>query len=564
NTGRSTLTTGSPVIADDGRLQGFNVQGGAVDISGAGINASNIDRFDIITRSLALNAALHGNEVNLVLGKQQVAYADLAVTDAQTDDDAPTLALDSTALGGIYADRIRLLSSEQGVGVKLSAPIAAQTGDVTLDVNGNLRFNDITSGGDLDVTAVSVQTGDDAAVARDGTPGATRLVSGGHIDIATDADAELDDTLLLAGNGIKVQAGADLIASASEMRSVKDVGLEAAGILELDADSTLVTNSTLSLEAKSLDGWSESGLSAEMLKVASIDDLVINSEMSLYGDASLSTQGALGVTGGMYLPGSLDIKANSLHSDGELVVYKDLAISVNEATNLGLWYSGGEIIVDVVSGLVNGDAEHTAAIYSAENILVRDKQDVMATEEESSEDSGNVQTISTLVNSRSLIQADGHVTLNVDHIDTLRHGEEYAKATQRKVNGLERTSDDRNEQVITTTTEYLVDEGRVSEIISGGDITIDGYINNRMSLVFAIGDVSIEDGMSNEDLVMRRFISDYVYDWDYKKRYGRKKWRRAKTISAKSWSEDTGEALFATVYANGDIYLKGEDRKSVV
>src|SRR5690606_10679257 len=71
-------------------------------------------------------------------------------------------------------------------------------------------------------------------------------------------------------------------------------------------------------------------------------------------------------------------------------------------------------------------------------------------------------------------------------------------------------------------------------------------------------DVSIEDGMSNEDLVMRRFISDYVYDWDYKKRYGRKKWRRAKTISAKSWSEDTGEALFATVYANGDIYLKGE------
>src|SRR5690606_1909218 len=174
NTGRATLPTGTPVTADDGRLQGFNVQGGAVDISGAGINASNIDRFDVITRSLTLNAALHGQEVNLVLGKQQVAYADLAVTDAQTDDEAPTLALDSTALGGIYTDRIRLLSSEQGVGVRRSAPIAAQTGDVTLDVNGNLRFNNITSGGNLDIAAVSVQTGEDAAVARDGTPGATR------------------------------------------------------------------------------------------------------------------------------------------------------------------------------------------------------------------------------------------------------------------------------------------------------------------------------------------------------------------------------------------------------
>src|SRR5690606_25862144 len=262
NTGRSTLTTGSPVIADDGRLQGFNVQGGAVDISGAGINASNIDRFDIITRSLALNAALHGNEVNLVLGKQQVAYADLAVTDAQTDDDAPTLALDSTALGGIYADRIRLLSSEQGVGVKLSAPIAAQTGNVTLDVNGNLRFNNITSGGDLDIAAVSVQTGDDAAITADETPAITRLLSGGHIDIATDSDAELDNTLLLAGNSINVQAGTDLRASNSEMRTIRDIELDAADTLHLDANSKLVTNAELSLDAQALDGWQHASLNA--------------------------------------------------------------------------------------------------------------------------------------------------------------------------------------------------------------------------------------------------------------------------------------------------------------
>lgn len=558
NTGRATLTTGTPVIADDGRLQGFNVQGGAVDISGAGINASNIDRFDVITRSLTLNAALHGQEVNLVLGKQQVAYADLAVTDAQTDDEAPTLALDSTALGGIYADRIRLLSSEQGVGVRLSAPIAAQTGNVTLDVNGNLRFNNITSGGDLNVAAVSVQTGEDTADALDETPATTRLLSGGHIDIATDGDAELDNSLLLAGNGINVLAGTDLHAGNSEMRTVRDIELDADDTLHLDANSKLVTNAELSLDARALNGWQQASLNAGHLNVSSMQDLVIDQEMSLRGDATLSTAGTLDISGGIYLPGTLYLNATNLHNSGDVIAYGDLVIAADDATNLGLWYSGGDMVVDIVSSLVNGDAEHAAAMYSSGELVVRDQLDSVVAAESSPESPDSFEPASELINTGSLIQAQGIMTLDVEHIQNLREGEAYDTVAELEVTWPKYGSSDRHERRVWTTTEFIVDEGRGAEIISGGDMTITGAVDNRMSLFFAAGDIDITGRVSNEDLVMQRHIADYLFDWDYKKRMGKKKWKRDKLLRYESRSEDTGEAIFSTFFSSGDIHLNGD------
>jgi len=48
NTPHATLTTGKPVI-DNGRLSRFDVDGGAITIEGAGLNASNVEQFDLIT-----------------------------------------------------------------------------------------------------------------------------------------------------------------------------------------------------------------------------------------------------------------------------------------------------------------------------------------------------------------------------------------------------------------------------------------------------------------------------------------------------------------------------------
>ncbi len=116
NTPRATLTTGKPLM-DGERLRGYDVDGGEIAIEGAGLNASNIDRFELITRSAKLNADLYAKQLAVVTGRNQVDAESLAAT-AKADDGSakPQLAIDSSALGGMYAGAIRLVGTEQGGG----------------------------------------------------------------------------------------------------------------------------------------------------------------------------------------------------------------------------------------------------------------------------------------------------------------------------------------------------------------------------------------------------------------------------------------------------------------
>ncbi len=125
NTPRVTLSTGKPVL-EGGRLDRFDVEGGQISIEGDGLNARNVSQFDLITRSAQINAELHANQLNVITGRNDVDAANLSAT-AKADDGSakPQLAIDSSALGGMYAGAIRLVGTEAGVGVKLAGDMAA-------------------------------------------------------------------------------------------------------------------------------------------------------------------------------------------------------------------------------------------------------------------------------------------------------------------------------------------------------------------------------------------------------------------------------------------------------
>ena len=46
-------------------------------MEGAGLNASNIGQFDLITRSTKLNAQLHADQLNVITGRNDVSADDL-------------------------------------------------------------------------------------------------------------------------------------------------------------------------------------------------------------------------------------------------------------------------------------------------------------------------------------------------------------------------------------------------------------------------------------------------------------------------------------------------------
>ncbi|WP_246228241.1 filamentous hemagglutinin N-terminal domain-containing protein [Pseudomonas nitroreducens] len=156
NTPRATLTTGKPLM-DGERLRGYDVDGGEIAIEGAGLNASNIDRFELITRSAKLNADLYAKQLAVVTGRNQVDAESLAAT-AKTDDGSakPQLAIDSSALGGMYAGAIRLVGTEQGVGVKLAGNMAASGGDIQIDANGQLSLAQTSAAGSLRAKASDI------------------------------------------------------------------------------------------------------------------------------------------------------------------------------------------------------------------------------------------------------------------------------------------------------------------------------------------------------------------------------------------------------------------------
>nr|WP_186101959.1 hemagglutinin repeat-containing protein [Burkholderia gladioli] len=156
NTSRATLTTGLPFYGADGSLAGYNVNRGLVTVAGAGLNASNLDQVDVISRAVQANAAIYAKNLNVIAGANQVNHDTLAATPIAGDGPAPAVAIDVAQLGGMYANRVFLVGNSAGVGVANAGTIAAQAGDLTLQSNGRLVLTGkTTASGNLALSAAN-------------------------------------------------------------------------------------------------------------------------------------------------------------------------------------------------------------------------------------------------------------------------------------------------------------------------------------------------------------------------------------------------------------------------
>lgn len=145
NTSRATLTTGNPNFGPDGSLTGFNVNQGLISVVGAGLDTANVDQVDLLARAVQINAKAYAKTLNVVAGSNQVDYNTLNATPIAANGPAPTIAIDVSQLGGMYANKVFLVSSENGVGVANAGDIAAQAGDLTLQANGRLVLSGHTN-----------------------------------------------------------------------------------------------------------------------------------------------------------------------------------------------------------------------------------------------------------------------------------------------------------------------------------------------------------------------------------------------------------------------------------
>ncbi|MDR5753357.1 MULTISPECIES: filamentous hemagglutinin N-terminal domain-containing protein [unclassified Caballeronia] len=154
NTSRAILTTGTPNFAADGSLAGFNVTGGNITVQGAGLDARDTDQVDLPSRAVQANAAIYAKNLNVVTGANSVNHDTLDATPISGDGPAHGVSIDVSQLGGMYANRIVLVGTEQGVGVSTKGVLAAQSGDLTLTTQGKLVLAGQTNAsGNINVSA---------------------------------------------------------------------------------------------------------------------------------------------------------------------------------------------------------------------------------------------------------------------------------------------------------------------------------------------------------------------------------------------------------------------------
>jgi len=142
NASRATLTTGVPQFGAQGVLDNFVVRSGTIGIDGAGLDVRSTDYAAILARAVQVNAGIWASELKVVTGAHQVG-ADASQAPSTTPvagtGTAPAFAVDVAQLGGMYANKITLVGTEAGVGMRSAGLLGAGAGGLIVTAAGRLE-----------------------------------------------------------------------------------------------------------------------------------------------------------------------------------------------------------------------------------------------------------------------------------------------------------------------------------------------------------------------------------------------------------------------------------------
>lgn len=300
NVGRATLTTGMPDWGADGKLNGFSVAKGTIDIQNAGLTEEQRtdyrpDKLDIMARAIKINDELWANEaINVVAGSNEVKYntdGSLEVQKTTATAEKPQVALDVAALGGMYAGRIMLVGTEKGMGMNIGGNLKAQE-NLSITNDGRIVFT--KNSGSSNNATDGLQNQDYTSLTSDGN---VMVSSTEDIENSSVITAQKDMTMTVGGkltNSGTLEAGA---AYTAEEEEENPKFLQDAAALRITADE--IANSG-NINASSI------------LHVASAKAINNDGYMHSNGEASISAGGIISGSGSIGAKSSVNVTADKL------------------------------------------------------------------------------------------------------------------------------------------------------------------------------------------------------------------------------------------------------------
>ncbi|MGE1067092.1 hemagglutinin repeat-containing protein [Pantoea agglomerans] len=354
NTPNVTLTTGKPQLDAQGNLQSLEVTKGAISIEGKGLDGSQADAVSLIARATEINAGIHAKDLNVTLGANRVG-ADGSVTPIAGEGAAPSVAVDTGALGGMYANRIHLVSSENGVGVNLGN-LNARQGDMVLDAQGRLSVNNSLTSGTLTAKGSSItlqgehKAGGNVALTaqQDIALNGASLGSDASLDLNSQGSITLKGSSVKAGQNVRL-SGANLSVDNSSSGSAVDA-LQLSATSQLDNAGQLAAAKTLDIQAAQIAN--RGSLTSNGDVQLRTNTLQQNGKLLAQGKNTLAVSGQL--TNRDEISGSsLNIQSGTLDNSGKLISTGDATITANRLNQDGIFSAQGNALFSVADTFSN-------------------------------------------------------------------------------------------------------------------------------------------------------------------------------------------------------------------
>ncbi|HHN9003528.1 TPA: contact-dependent inhibition effector tRNA nuclease [Escherichia coli] len=388
NTPHATLTTGRPVMNADGSLQALEVTEGSITINGAGLDGTRSDAVSIIARATEVNAALHAKDLTVTAGANRIT-ADGRVSALKGEGDVPKVAVDTGALGGMYARRIHLTSTESGVGVNLGN-LYARDGDITLDASGRLTVNNSLATGAVTAKGQGVTlTGDHKA--------------GGNLSVSSRSDIVLSNGTLNSDKDLSLTAGGRITQQNEKLTAGRDVTLAAKNITQDTASQINAARDIVTVASDTLT--TQGQITAGQNLTASATTLTQDGILLAKGHAGLDA-GTLNNSGAVQ-GASLTLGSTTLSNSGSLLSGGPLTVNTRDFTQSGRTGAKGK--VDITA---SGKLTSTGSLVS-DDVLVLKAQDVTQNGVLSGGKGLTVSAQALSSGKKSVTHSDAAMTLNV-------------------------------------------------------------------------------------------------------------------------------------------------------
>jgi len=419
NTGKAFLTTGKPVYDGEDHLQRFDITGGDILIEGKGLGGKETGSLAILSRAVKINAGIWAKDLHITTGANTVDAKTLEASAIEGKGGRPAFALDTAAIGGMYAGRITLVGTEKGLGVNNSGTWSAED-NLTLDWNGDLKNSGtIYSKGNADLRASRLENDKTIAAERNLSAAAKenirnqgKLLAGENMGIYAGKTLDNAGHAMESGNNLSIETGDAINNAAGTIKSGGSQQIKAGHTLT-NTEGTLAADGNINIQTDKMtgDGIVSAGKKAGILLEK---DFTNTGRLEAGSSLSLAVKGNITNRKEILSRGHLALESKNIRNEetGEIKGADTETVAENTWVNHGL--VNGENVHIRANHITN---ENTGRIYGTRLSVETHTLDNLGTYKEkapviASREHMNLSVAGTLTNTEhALIRAEGNLTI---------------------------------------------------------------------------------------------------------------------------------------------------------